>query len=66
MLGRKTVVRQLKPVLDNLTIAPDGTVYVSNMANNSIEAYNPANGELRLLTDGKLAVPAGLKIDGHD
>lgn len=64
--GRKTVAKQLKPALDNLAIAPDGTIYVSNMANNSIETYNPANGELRLLTGGKLAVPAGLKIDGDD
>jgi streptogramin lyase len=62
--GRKTVVKQLKPALDNLAIAPDGTVYVSNMADNSIEAFNPATGELRTLTSGKLAVPAGLKLDG--
>ncbi len=62
--GRKTVARQLKPSLDNLAIAPDGTLYVSNMADNSVESYNPANGETRLLTGGKLAVPAGLKYDG--
>ena len=62
--GRKTVVKQLKPALDNLAIAPDGTVYVSNMADNSIEAFNPATGVLRTLTSGKLAVPAGLKLDG--
>jgi streptogramin lyase len=62
--GRKTVVKQLKTALDNLAIAPDGTVYVSNMADNSIEAFNPATGELRLLTGGKLAVPAGMKIAG--
>ncbi|MDM0106895.1 hypothetical protein QTH97_18260 [Variovorax sp. J22R24] len=64
--GRKTVAKQLKPSLDNLAIAPEGTVYVSNMADNSIEAFNPATGELRLLTGGKLAVPAGIKIDGND
>jgi len=64
--GRKTVARQLKPSLDNLAIAPDGTLYVSNMADNSIEAFDPATGELRLLTGGKLAVPAGLKIDGNE
>ena len=62
--GRKTVVKQLKPALDNLAIAPDGTIYVSNMADNSIEAFNPATGALRTLTSGKLAVPAGLKLDG--
>ncbi|MDM0017517.1 Vgb family protein [Variovorax saccharolyticus] len=64
--GRKTVAKRLKPSLDNLAIAPEGTIYVSNMADNSIEAFNPATGELRLLTSGKLAVPAGLKIDGND
>lgn len=64
--GRKTVAKQLKPALDNLAIAPDGTIYVSNMADNSIEAFNPATGGLRTLTSGKLAVPAGLKIDGND
>ena len=62
--GKKTVAKQLKTALDNLAIAPDGTIYISNMADNSIEAYNPATGELRLLTGGKLAVPAGIKLDG--
>jgi streptogramin lyase len=62
--GRKTVVKQLKPALDNLAIAPDGTIYVSNMADNSVEAYNPATGDLRTLTSGKVAVPAGIKVAG--
>jgi len=64
--GRKTVAKQLKPSLDNLAIAPEGTIYVSNMADNSVEAFNPDTGELRTLTSGKLAVPAGMKIDGND
>jgi streptogramin lyase len=63
--GRKTVAKQLKPSLDNLAIAPEGTIYVSNMADNSVEAFNPDTGELRFLTGGRLAVPAGLKIDGN-
>jgi streptogramin lyase len=63
--GRKTVAKQLKPSLDNLAIAPEGTIYVSNMADNSVEAFNPDTGELRLLTGGRLAVPAGVKIDGN-
>ena len=64
--GRKTVAKQLRPSLDNLAIAPDGTIYVSNMANNEVLAFNPATGDLRTLTSGKVAVPAGLKIDGND
>ena len=64
--GRKTVAKQLEPSLDNLAIAPDGTIYVSNMADNSVQAFNPDTGALRTLTRGKLAVPAGMKIDGND
>jgi len=62
--GRKTVMKKLKPAIDNLAISPEGTIYVANMADNSIEAFNPATGDVRLLTGGKLAVPAGVKIDG--
>ena len=62
--GRKTVVKQLKTSLDNLAIAPDGLIYVSNMADNSIESFNPATNELKTLTSGKLAVPGGMKLDG--
>ncbi|WPG38099.1 hypothetical protein [Variovorax sp. EBFNA2] len=64
--GKKTVAKQLRPSLDNLAIAPDGTIYISNMANNEVQAFNPATGELRTLTSGKVAVPAGLKVDGND
>jgi streptogramin lyase len=66
--GRKTVAKQLRPSLDNLAIArdtPDGTIYISNMANNEVQAFNPTTGALRTLTSGKLAAPAGLKIEGH-
>jgi sugar lactone lactonase YvrE len=62
--GRKTVAKQFKPSIDNLAIAPEGTIFVSNMADNSVEAFEPATGTSRQLTGGKLAVPAGLKIDG--
>jgi sugar lactone lactonase YvrE len=62
--GKKTVMKQLKTALDNLAIAPDGTIYVSNMADNSIEAYNPASGDVKVLTRGALAVPSGVKVSG--
>ena len=63
--GVKTVVATLATALDNLAIAPDGTVYVSNMADNSIQAINPDDGTVRTLTRGKVAVPSGIKIDGN-
>lgn len=64
--GEKTQTVQLKPSLDNLAIAPDGTVYVSNMADNSIQAVNPDTGAVKLLTSGKLGVPGGLRLDGDE
>lgn len=63
--GRKTVMKQLLPSIDNLAIAPDGTIYVANMANNQVDAYTPATGALRTLTRGQVAVPAGIKVDGN-
>lgn len=62
--GRKTVAAKLNTSIDNLAIAPDGTIYVANMADNAVLAYDPATSAVRTLTSGKLAVPAGLKIDG--
>ena len=63
--GRKTVFKQLKTAIDNLAIAPDGTIYVSNMADNAIDAVNPTTGAVRTLTSGKLAVPGGIKLSGN-
>ncbi len=64
MNAKRTDVTTLATSLDNLAIGPDDTVYVSNMADNSIVSVNPANGETKTITSGKLAVPAGMKIDG--
>lgn len=62
--GRKTTVRKLSTALDNLAIAPVGMIYVSNMADNAVQAFDPGTGALRTLLSGKLAVPAGLKVEG--
>ncbi|MFT3815052.1 MAG: hypothetical protein QM740_17020 [Acidovorax sp.] len=62
--GKKTLATKLKTGLDNLAIAPEGTIYVSNMADNSVQAFNPATGELRTLTSGAVALPTALKADG--
>ena len=63
--GARQVVATLSSALDNLAIAPDGTIYVSNMADNGIQAVNPATGAVRQLTRGAVAVPAGIKVDGN-
>ncbi|HET6335031.1 MAG TPA: hypothetical protein VFG30_17520 [Polyangiales bacterium] len=62
--AKRTDVKTLATSLDNLAIAPDGMIYVSNMADNSIVSVAPATGETKTLLSGKLAVPAGMKLDG--
>lgn len=61
---KRTMVRQLRPALDNLAFAPDGTIYISNMANNEIVAYDPATDQLKTLTTGKVSIPSGLQVEG--
>ncbi|QCB48076.1 hypothetical protein [Hydrogenophaga sp. PAMC20947] len=60
--GRKTVVAQLNTALDNLAISPEGTIYVSNMADNAIIEVNPTTGQTKTLLSGKLAVAGGMKL----
>jgi sugar lactone lactonase YvrE len=62
--GVKTVVAQLATALDNLAISPEGTIYVSNMADNAIIEVDPASGKARTLLSGKLAVAGGMKLGG--
>jgi sugar lactone lactonase YvrE len=62
-----SVVATLAPALDNLAIAKDGTIYVSNMADATIYAVNPADGAVRTVVSGPLATPTDLAItDGPD
>lgn len=62
-----TVVATLAPALDNLAIAKDGTIYVSNMSNATIYAVNPADGAVRTVVSGPLATPTDLVItDGPE
>lgn len=64
--GAKTTVARLATALDNLAIAPEGTIYVSNMADNAIIEVNPDTGATRTLLSGKLSVAGGLKLaDGQ-
>ena len=62
-----TVIATLAPALDNLAIAKDGTIYVSNMADATIYAVNPADGAARTIVSGPLATPTDLVItDGPE
>lgn len=58
----KTIVAKLKTGLDNLAIDKHDRIYVSNMVDNSIQEVNPANGRVRTIISGKLAIPGGLGV----
>jgi sugar lactone lactonase YvrE len=62
-----SVIATLAPALDNLAIAKDGTIYVSNMADATIYAVNPADGAIRTVVSGPLATPTDLVLtDGPE
>ncbi|MEH6565447.1 MAG: hypothetical protein V7756_09015 [Halopseudomonas sp.] len=60
--GETTDIAQLDSSLDNLAIDSQDRIFVSNMADNSIQEVNPETGKVRLITGGELAVPAGIAL----
>lgn len=64
--GAREVVAELPSGLDNLAIGPDDRIYISNMIDNDIRVFDPADGSLRHLVESRLSVPAGLFIDPED
>lgn len=63
--GEKVRVARLKPSLDNLAIDKKaGLLYVSNMADNSIQEVDLADGRVRDLVRTRLAAPSGLAMVG--
>ena len=63
--SEKVRVAQLSPSLDNLAIDKKaGIIYVSNMADNSIQEVDLADGRVRDLVRTRLAAPSGLAMVG--
>ncbi len=61
-----SVVATLAPALDNLAIAKDGVIYVSNMADAAVYEVKP-DGAVRTVVSGSLAMPTDLAItDGPE
>lgn len=64
--GAVSRIATLAPALDNLAIAADGTLYVSNMADATIYEVKP-DGAVRTVVRGSLATPTDLVMtDGPD
>ncbi len=60
--GEKTLFASVDPAIDNLAIAPDDSVYISNMADNAILHIWPDNGEVKTITSHPLSVAADVAL----
>ena len=60
--GRKTLVKQLEPGIDNLTVAKSGLIYVSNSADNSIYEIDPTTAAMRYVRRNDIGVPGGVAV----
>lgn len=58
----RQVVAQLSTSLDNLAIDADDRIFVSNMADNSVQEVDPDTGAIRQVVRGALSVPAGIDL----
>lgn len=61
--ARKTAIA-LQTALDNLAVG-EGVIYVSTMADNAIDAVDPATGAVRRVIGGALAAPGGIAVRGE-
>ncbi len=60
--GEKTLVKQLDPWLDNLTVSADDKIYVSDTPDDTIWEIDAKTHATRALHKGRLALPGGVAI----
>lgn len=66
---RSVRVATMREPIDNLTIAKDGTVYISNVADSAVYAFDPKSGAMRTVVDGKFSIALGataVRQEGRD
>ncbi len=64
--GGSRVVAQVREPIDSLAIAPDGTIYVSNVADSSVVAIDPVRGRSRTVVHGVFSIPLGMGLASLD
>jgi sugar lactone lactonase YvrE len=65
--GRTIQTIALDPSVDGVAVHPGGRLYVTNMADNSIQEIDPRSGSVRDLIRGAICLPGGIGLDdrGH-
>ena len=64
--GRTIRSVALSPSIDNLALDGQGRVYVTNMADNSIQQIDPDSGSVRDVVRGTLSMPGGIALETRD
>lgn len=62
LTGKTTVLTVVEAPLDNLAVAPDDTIYVSESAKSGITRISPDGKTQRQITGGAFSTPGGLDI----
>jgi sugar lactone lactonase YvrE len=61
--GRTIRSVALSPSIDNLALDAQGRIYVTNMADNSIQEIDPKGGSVRDVVRGTLSMPGGIALE---
>ncbi len=59
---RKRFITRHGTATDNMAMGADGLIYVSNMADNAIDAVDPRTGAVRTVVSGALAFPRAIAM----
>ncbi len=59
---RKRFIARHATATDNMAMGADGLIYVSNMADNGIDAVDPKTGAVRTIVAGALAFPRAIAL----
>lgn len=67
--GDNTLLATFPDVIDNLTLGPDGVIYLPSVADSRVLAFDPRSGSTRRLVDGHFTVALGAvltRLEGRE
>lgn len=62
---RNTLLGRFDDVIDNLTLGPDGLIYLPSVADSRVLVFDPKTGRSRRLVDGHFSVALGAVLTQH-
>jgi len=62
---RNTLLGRFDDVIDNLTLGPDGLIYLPSVADSRVLVFDPQTGRSRRLVDGHFSVALGAVLTQH-